>query len=230
MSGVSAAGVELVARFEGFRSHPYRDAVGVWTIGYGETRGIGPHTPPITEARAKALLRERLDRDYLPAVLNAWGGDGDLPQPAKDGFASFVYNVGPGGVGPGTTVGKRLRAGDLRGAADAILVWDKAGGRVLTGLHNRRVAERRVILSAPTLDPFAHYTATELRWMREYDELLRDRRNTELERRRVLRRVMTEQRKRIWHAAQARDAGGDGRGWTYANRAKRYQSLLARTR
>jgi lysozyme len=233
MPNVSGAGLALVKRFEGFRSRPYRDfARGVWTIGYGQTHGIGPNSPPVSEAAASRDLERRLEADYLPAVLSAWGGDGPLPQPAVDGFASFVWNEGPGAVGAGTTVGKRLRAGDLRGAADAILAWDKAvvGGvlRVVTGLHDRRVIERDVILSAPTVDPFAHYTASELRWMREYDELLRAHRDAD--RRRVLRRVMTEQRKRIWHAAQARDAGGDGRGWAYANRAKRYQSLLARTR
>jgi hypothetical protein len=76
-------------------------------------------------------------------------------------------------------------------------------------------------------DPLRGYTATERRWIREYDELKhahRDRR-----RRGVLRQVMKDQRKRVWRAAQPTSSGGDGHGWQHANRRTRYRSLLART-
>lgn len=69
-------------------------------------------------------------------------------------------------------------------------------------------------------DALAHLTARERSWCREYDRLRQADRDPE--RRRVLRRVMTEQRKRIWRAAQQT-------GWDRANRAKRYRSLKART-
>lgn len=141
---VSDAGVNLVARFEGFRSHPYRDAVGVWTIGYGETKGIGPNTTPWSQTYAKSRLRKRLNADYVPAVLRA--SRRKLTQNELDGFASFVYNCGPGAVGPNTTVGRELRAGHIREAADALLAWDKAGGRPLAGLTRRRREERALIL------------------------------------------------------------------------------------
>lgn len=140
---VSDAGVALVAEFEGFRSHPYKDVVGVWTIGYGETRGIGPNTKPWTKEYAKAQLRKRLNNDYLPAVLAA---NKRLTQNQLDGFTSFVYNVGTGGVAPTTKVGRYLREGKINAAADAILEWNKAGGRVLAGLTRRRNAERALIL------------------------------------------------------------------------------------
>lgn len=78
------------------------------------------------------------------------------------------------------------------------------------------------------LDRWEGYTGAELRWIGEYDRLLRA--NRDLQRRRVLRRVMKAQRKRIWRAAQPRSRGGDGRGWTYRDRRARYRSLLARTR
>jgi predicted chitinase len=70
-------------------------------------------------------------------------------------------------------------------------------------------------------DPLAHLTERERHWCREYDHLQRT--NADPERRRVLRRVMRVQRKKIWRAAQ------DG-GWDENNRAKRYRSLRARTR
>jgi hypothetical protein len=72
------------------------------------------------------------------------------------------------------------------------------------------------------------YTESERRWMREYDQLKHADRGEE--RRRVLRRVMKRQRKRIWRAAQPASKGGDGRGWNHANRRARYRSLLARTK
>lgn len=140
---VSDAGVSLVAEFEGFSSKPYRDVVGVWTIGYGETQGINANTKPWTREFAAQRLRERLNRDYMPAVLAA---NKNLTQNQLDGFTSFVYNVGPGGVASTTKVGRALRAGNVRAAADAILEWDKAGGRRLAGLTRRRRAERELIL------------------------------------------------------------------------------------
>lgn len=66
------------------------------------------------------------------------------------------------------------------------------------------------------------YTPEERRWIEEYDRLLKTKKDPE--RRAVLRRVMTEQRKKVWQAAQ-----GPG-GWHKLNRQARYNSLLARTK
>ncbi|HST54736.1 MAG TPA: hypothetical protein VLJ42_02435 [Solirubrobacteraceae bacterium] len=74
---------------------------------------------------------------------------------------------------------------------------------------------------------WAGFTASERRWIEEYDQLAA--RHPPLPARQaVLRRVMKEQRKRIWRAAQPNTHGGDGRGWT-AGRRRRYQSLLSRS-
>lgn len=70
-------------------------------------------------------------------------------------------------------------------------------------------------------DALAHLTESERKWCREYDHLVATAQNPE--RRRVLRRVMRVQRKQIWRAAQKS-------GWDTQDRAKRYRSLLARTR
>jgi GH24 family phage-related lysozyme (muramidase) len=107
--GVSAAGVELVKRFEGFRSKPY------------------------------------LDRDYFPTV-KALPTFSVLTQHQVDALTSFIYNVGPAGIGSGTSVGQALRRRDWRAAADHLLGWDRAGGFVLPGLKTRREAERALFL------------------------------------------------------------------------------------
>jgi GH24 family phage-related lysozyme (muramidase) len=215
---LSQNGADLIAGFEGFVPHPYRDSIGKWTIGFGSTKGVGPNTPNVTREQALARMMLEVDATYGKAV-----SDLGLPlnQNQFDALVSFVYNVGPGGIGPSTTVGKALRDHRWRDAADGLLAWDKAGGRVLPGLARRRAAERALFLT-PESDPFAGYTTSELRWIREYDRLVRAKRN--VKRRQVLRRVMTQQRKRIWQAAQG--AGG----WDAAHRRARYHSLLARTK
>lgn len=142
---VSGNGVALVKRFEGFRSRPYRDAVGVWTIGYGETRGVGPGTSPWSERYAAQRLEERLNRDFGSHV-NALGLP--LNQNQHDALTSFVYNVGPGGIAASTGVGRALRAHQWRAAADHLLDWDKAGGARLPGLTRRRQEERALFLKA----------------------------------------------------------------------------------
>lgn len=67
------------------------------------------------------------------------------------------------------------------------------------------------------VDRWAGYTAAERRWITEFDH------HPTAARRRTLDRVMTEQRKRVWCAAQGRG------GWDAANRRARYRSLAART-
>ncbi|MBE2314470.1 lysozyme [Solirubrobacter sp. CPCC 204708] len=220
----STVGVALIKEFEGFpyNGRPYQDMVKVWTIGYGHTKGVGPGTKPLTEAQASRLLQQDLDEHYAPAVLNLGL---PLEQNQFDALVSFVYNCGPGALAPSTTIGRELRARRWQAAADALLMWDKAGGRRVAGLTRRRHAERALFLD--DIDPLEGYTEHEKAWIREYDELRRA--DTDLERRRELREKMRAQRKRIWRAAQPAEKGGDGQGWEHAHRRSRYRSLKARS-
>ncbi len=215
---LSDKGAALLEEFEGFRAHAYRDAVGVPTIGFGSTKGVRMGDGPVTRAQARARLKREVDEVYGAAV-NRLGLQ--LNQHQFDALCSFVYNLGPGAIGPSTGIGRALRAREWRRAADELLKWDKAGGRTLLGLTRRRRAERALFLKA-VVDSLVGYTASEARWLREYDDLKR--RDVDLGRRGVLRRVMTEARKRVWRAAQ-----GTG-GWDIRRRRRRYASLLARTR
>lgn len=140
---ISSAGLALIKRFEGFRSHPYRDAVGVWTVGYGETRGVGPNGPVLTEPQASAKLKARVRRDFEP-YIHALGVP--LNQHQFDALCSFIYNLGPGYLARGHSMGDALRARNYRAAADAFMLYDRAGGRVLEGLRRRRSEERALFL------------------------------------------------------------------------------------
>jgi lysozyme len=221
---ISPAGVDLIKEFEGFPSggRPYQDIVGVWTIGYGHTEGVGPHSPRLTEPQASALLAKDLDSKYGPFVDAIHV---PLQQHQYDALVSFVYNVGPGGIGASTHVGQALRARQWQAAADALLAWDKAGGVSVAGLTRRRKAERALFLSVD--DPLGDYPADERGWIREYDRLRRAGSNQA--RQNQLRAAMADRRKKIWRVAQPKAAGGDGNGWDFKQRRARYASLVART-
>lgn len=59
---------------------------------------------------------------------------------------SFAYNIGSRALSTSTLL-KKLNAGDIKGAADEFLRWNKAGGKILNGLTCRREAERALFLS-----------------------------------------------------------------------------------
>jgi lysozyme len=141
----SKQGVELIAGFEGFVGHPYRDAVGVLTVGFGHTGPDTARVGTITRAQGLALLARDLPRYEHP--VNALGLA--LNQNQFDALVSFVYNVGPGYIGHGHTIGDALHAHAWHAAADAFLLYDKGGGRTLPGLTRRRQAERALFLRHP---------------------------------------------------------------------------------
>jgi GH24 family phage-related lysozyme (muramidase) len=215
---ISNTGVSLIKGFEGFSSKPYQDSVGVWTIGYGHTEGVGPNSAHLTEPQASALLKRDLDNKYAPFV-NAL----KLPlnQNQFDALVSFVYNVGPGGVVASTHIGQALRAHAWVAAANDLLEWDKAGGQTLLGLKRRREAERNLFLKAVANPPY--FTANEKRWIAEYDKLHKA--NPTGPRQRALRRAMAADRKAIWVAAHVPGGGG----WNKLNRLGRYNALKKRT-
>lgn len=136
-------GANLIKQFEGFRSCPYRDAVGVWTIGYGSTKGVGPKSKCISKARAERRMRREVDARYGAAVNKL---PKQLNQNQFDALTSFVYNLGPGAISSATGIGKALRKKQWRKAGDEMLRWNKAGGRELAGLTRRRKAERQLFL------------------------------------------------------------------------------------
>jgi lysozyme len=61
-----------------------------------------------------------------------------LNQKQVDALTSFVYNLGQVYIQPGHTMGDALKRKDWKGAANAFLIYDKAGGKTLPGLTTRR--------------------------------------------------------------------------------------------
>lgn len=156
MVKASAHCAEFIAGFEGGQSrdglfHPYFDRLGrIWTIGFGHTEGVTARSKPLTLKQAQALLLKDLNSKYAPAVdrqLHAYHVRKLISQNAFDALVSFAYNLGPGELGPSHTIGQKLQAHDLHGAADAILLYDRAAnGSRPPGLTRRRHAERALFL------------------------------------------------------------------------------------
>lgn len=138
----SPAGRAFIGRHEGLRLAAYRDAAGVWTIGYGHTAAAGPPAPAagmtIGAAEAEAILGRDLAR-FEQAVTRLVAVP--LTQAQFDALVSFAFNVGEGALARSTLL-KKLNAGDVAGAAAEFGRWNKAGGRVLAGLTRRRAEER----------------------------------------------------------------------------------------
>lgn len=128
---------EIVTSFEGLRLKAYDDGVGVWTIGYGHTLGV-KRGDVITEARADELLRKDVAR--FEAAVNRLVTV-PLTQYQFDALTSFTFNLGSGNLASSTLL-KKINAGDYSAAADEILRWNRAGGKVWPGLVRRRKAER----------------------------------------------------------------------------------------
>jgi lysozyme len=137
-----AIATPTVERWEGTRTAPYRDIVGVWTVCTGETRVAMRR---YTSAECAAMLRRALESDYAPAVLAAVPALRDRPHQFAASI-SLSYNIGTTAFAR-STVARRFNAGDWRGGCDAFLMWERAGGRVVPGLANRRRAERALCLT-----------------------------------------------------------------------------------
>lgn len=137
-----AAASTMIATWEGRELRAYRDIVGVWTICYGETRGVRPgQTATAEECRAQLAVAVA---EYAAAIQPCLPPA--LPDPTRAAFVSAAYNIGPAAFCR-SSMSRRAKAGDLRGACDALMMWVKAGGRTVRGLVNRRSAERDLCLS-----------------------------------------------------------------------------------
>ena len=139
----SQKGVSLIKSFEGLRLKSYQDSVGVWTIGYGATRGIAAGMSITNEQAERMLVNDigRFEPELERLVKVA------LNQGQWDALMSFTYNLGAANLGSSTLL-KLLNTGEYVGAADQLPRWNKAGGQVLPGLSKRRAAERAVFLGA----------------------------------------------------------------------------------
>lgn len=147
----SPEAVALIKAFEGLSLKPYRCPAGIWTVGWGSTRGVAAFAEKgltLTLEDAERLLQEEVDRvaDAVSAALEGL----ELEQHQFDALCSFVFNVGPGAFEASTLL-RKLKARDFEGAALEFDRWVFAGGKRLAGLSRRREAEKRLFYGFPAV-------------------------------------------------------------------------------
>lgn len=153
----SAAGRAAIAQREGNRLKAYRDTKGIWTIGVGHTAAAGEPRPKAGLIISAKQSDDILERD-LADVERAVNSAVKVPvtQNQFDAMVSLAFNIGAGGFKRSTVV-KRLNAGDVAGAGEAFMMWNKP-----PEIIGRRRTERKQFLSggaksatlagAPSLD------------------------------------------------------------------------------
>lgn len=142
LSSQKRAGLALIQKYEGCELTAYRCPAGVWTIGYGRTTNVKPGDT-CSQAQADAWLVEEYDHfeaQVLKLVTVA------LSEPQRGALVSLAYNIGVSAFRKSTLL-RMLNAGDYAGASCQFGRWNKAGGKVLKGLVNRRLAETALFTS-----------------------------------------------------------------------------------
>ena len=156
---VSPKAIAVIKHHEGVRQKPYKCPAKLWTVGVGHVLYPEQGKLPIDQRdgfamkiedfrifsmeEVDAILRRDLDRfergveKFCPVPLT---------QGMFDGLVSFAFNVGLGTLQRSTLRQKLLR-GDKEGAAEELMKYCMAGGKVLKGLQNRRIDERALFLS-----------------------------------------------------------------------------------
>lgn len=147
----SQKGIDLIKKFEGCRLEAYKCPAGIWTIGYGHTKGVKDGMI-ITQEQAEEFLREdlRIFEQTVESCVKV-----PLSQNQFDALVSFCYNCGSGALRTSTLL-RLLNEGNYSSAADQFLRWNKAGGKVLVGLTRRREEEREMFKIFPSYNPLVN--------------------------------------------------------------------------
>ena len=156
---ISPKALKMIAHHEGVRTKPYRCPARLWTIGVGHVIDANHARVPFEERNnlaipegwnrtftleeVNAILAKDLER-FERGVLKYCPTAGSR-QAWLDSLVSFSFNVGLGTL-QRSTLRQRHNRGDYAGAADELLKYCKAGGKVLKGLENRRKDERAIYL------------------------------------------------------------------------------------
>lgn len=142
-AAVGAALVALVGAWEGLRTTAYKDIVGVPTVCYGETKGV-KMGDKYTVAECKEMLKKSLDEHSLrmEACLKS---PQTVPDEVYIAAASLTYNIGSGAFCK-SSMARYINSKEYKKACDSLKLYNKAGGRVVQGLVNRRADEYKICI------------------------------------------------------------------------------------
>ncbi len=143
---VNHATIDLIKRNEGCVLHAYPDpATGgdPWTIGFGHTGSDVSEGLEWSQEQADAALKEDLHKfeDGVDALL-----EGDVTDNQFGAMVSLAYNIGLGHFAESSVL-REHNAGNYQTAAKEFMLWDKAAGEYMEGLHRRRAEESALYLT-----------------------------------------------------------------------------------
>jgi lysozyme len=138
---IAKSTLAYITKEEGVRNKAYKDTKGLWTIGVGHLiKADEQHliNATLTDEQVEELLRSDLRwcSDAVESAVRV-----PLSQNQYDALYSLCFNIGETNFRKSTVV-KRINENDLKGAADAILMWNKPAV-----LEKRRKRERELFLS-----------------------------------------------------------------------------------
>jgi lysozyme len=141
LMAIAESTLDYITKEEGARNKAYKDTKGLWTIGVGHLiKSDEQHliSATLTDEQVKDLLKSDLKwcSEAVESSVKV-----PLTQKQFDALYSLCLNIG-GTAFKNSTVVKRLNAGDYKGAADAIEMWNKPAV-----LINRRKREKALFLA-----------------------------------------------------------------------------------
>jgi lysozyme len=134
--------IAIIKKFEGLSLKAYKDIVGVWTIGYGNTFYENGNSvkegDQITLERAEALLAKTVEgfKDRIEPYITS-----SLNENQWAAILSLAYNIGVGAFKSSTLLKKINIDPNDPGIREQFLRWNRAGGKVVLGLTRRRTKE-----------------------------------------------------------------------------------------
>ncbi|MBA1345995.1 lysozyme [Rhizobium sp. WYCCWR 11146] len=138
----------LIKPWEGLSLKSYPDIVGVWTACYGETLGIRPGMK-FTKAECEDKLLTRVTNDYYRPLTQCIVDFDRKPVEWQAAAISVTYNIGVGAACK-SSFARLARDGKIKESCQAMTAFNRAGGRVVQGLVNRRAAELKLCLRGVT--------------------------------------------------------------------------------
>jgi lysozyme len=155
----SAKAIEMIKHHEGVRFRPYRCPALLWTTAVGhviDPSHIGVKLEdrknlPIPPGWDRTLTMDEVDQILAQDLARFEAGvlrlcPSGLNQSRFDALVSASFNFGLGNL-QRSSIRMRHNRGQFQDAADAFMMWTKAGGKELPGLVRRRKDERALYLS-----------------------------------------------------------------------------------
>lgn len=149
---LGSVGSTLIQDSEGYRPRAYRDPVGIITACYGHTDPNLRLSMTFTRDECDLLFTSDVIKHQVvirPGHMRNCIGNVWLTPNQTDAVTSLIFNIGTGNF-CGSSLARKLKAKDFKGAALEFPKWKYADHKVLPGLVIRRAKEQELFRSTAT--------------------------------------------------------------------------------